>query len=210
MHGTSSRRHAMLFHHANGSCYIVDCGSAHGTYVNGRRVSPSSNGGMAIPFKVRRGALIRFGGPGAPCFVLKSFSFHLKEVSEFNKTVSDLGELVRRNTRFNALGKSAAQTIEHTRAAFNTSRYVPCKRTYGALSIAPTLDYDDCEPSGKRMRCSSPPPSPEEPLRLVSPDLPSIITSTGRRVRFSSDPPKAYYPALVTPEVLSSDEDDSP
>ena len=28
LHSTSSRRHALLFHHPNGSCYIVDCGSS--------------------------------------------------------------------------------------------------------------------------------------------------------------------------------------
>jgi hypothetical protein len=87
LHATSSRRHALLFHHPNGSCYVVDCRSAHGTFVNGERVksavvtnsnvaSNSGTGpsGMVIPHRVRRGALIRFGGPGAPCFILKSFA----------------------------------------------------------------------------------------------------------------------------------------
>mmetsp|Transcript_7684 Transcript_7684/g.22569 ORF Transcript_7684/g.22569 Transcript_7684/m.22569 type:complete len:765 (-) Transcript_7684:544-2838(-) len=82
LHATSSRRHALLFHHPNGSCYVVDCGSAHGTYVNGVRVpsATSINGGgtsgtsMIVPHRVKRGALVRFGGPGAPSFMLKSFS----------------------------------------------------------------------------------------------------------------------------------------
>mmetsp|Transcript_24310 Transcript_24310/g.52991 ORF Transcript_24310/g.52991 Transcript_24310/m.52991 type:complete len:723 (+) Transcript_24310:253-2421(+) len=103
LHATSSRKHALLFHHPNGSCYVVDCGSAHGTYVNGVKVKSGSagsaaggstaatgrgrggGGGMVIPHRVRRGALIRFGGPGAPCFVLKSFAVG------FDALVKDLG-----------------------------------------------------------------------------------------------------------------------
>lgn len=95
LHATSSRRHALLFHHPNGSCYVVDCGSAHGTFINGERVKSAvmansngvstnagSNGasGMVIPHRVRRGALIRFGGPGAPCFILKSFAVKFDEL----------------------------------------------------------------------------------------------------------------------------------
>lgn len=81
LHSTSSRRHAILFHHPNGSCYVTDCHSAHGTYVDGVRVKPHPH----PPKRVRRGALIRFGGPGAPTFVLKSFSVRLEEM------VKDLG-----------------------------------------------------------------------------------------------------------------------
>lgn len=72
-HDTSSRRHAMLFHHPNGSCYIADCGSVHGTYVNGVRVQSLQPSGKVLPHRVKKGALIRFGGVGAPTFVLKSF-----------------------------------------------------------------------------------------------------------------------------------------
>mmetsp|Transcript_26025 Transcript_26025/g.32083 ORF Transcript_26025/g.32083 Transcript_26025/m.32083 type:complete len:360 (-) Transcript_26025:255-1334(-) len=75
LHCTSSRRHALLFHHPNGSCYIVDCGSAHGTYINGVRVNTQeSSNGVILPHRVKKGAMIRFGGPGAPLFILKSFS----------------------------------------------------------------------------------------------------------------------------------------
>lgn len=76
LHCTSSRKHAILFHHPNGSCYVVDCGSAHGTYVNGKRVQTfmEEGTGTVQPYKVKRGALIRFGGPGAPTYILKAFS----------------------------------------------------------------------------------------------------------------------------------------
>lgn len=210
MHGTSSRRHAMLFHHSNGSCYIVDCGSAHGTYVNGRRIASSVNSdGVLIPHKVRRGALVRFGGPGAPCFVLKSFSFNLHEIRAMSEK-TDLGELVRRNTRINALGKSAASTVSDSLPLGFMSH---CKRSFDIISSAPTVDFDETsnnddntqEPCYKRIRCSSPPPSPEVPMRLVSPDLP-CITGRKRRVHFSPDPPQISFPASVTPEVLSGDE----
>ena len=63
----------MLFHHPNGSCYIADCGSAHGTYINGVRIN-SNPAGRVIPHRLKRGAMVRFGGPGSPSYVLKSFS----------------------------------------------------------------------------------------------------------------------------------------
>lgn len=103
LHATSSRRHALLFHHPNGSCYVVDCGSAHGTFINGERVKSAvvTNGniasnagsnsasGMVIPHRVRRGALIRFGGPGAPCFILKSFAVKFDELCGSADSVSE-------------------------------------------------------------------------------------------------------------------------
>lgn len=188
-HGTSSRRHALLFHHSNGSCYIVDCGSAHGTYVNGVRITSPPKGGVVIPHRVRRGAMIRFGGPGAPCFVLKSFSFQLEELTNAQSGVD-----VEKNTKLNALGQTA---IESVRISVLTS-----KRPFESLDDAETFD----EPCLKRMRCSSPPLSPQEPLpRLVSPSSPP--GTKHRRVSFSSCPAQAFYPAAVTPEELSSDED---
>mmetsp|Transcript_19057 Transcript_19057/g.41021 ORF Transcript_19057/g.41021 Transcript_19057/m.41021 type:complete len:350 (+) Transcript_19057:380-1429(+) len=204
LHNTSSRRHAMLFHHANGACYLVDCGSAHGTYVNGVKISPPNNGGVVVPYKVRRGAMIRFGGPGAPCFVLKSFSFKLDEVTtgSDDENEPDTGELVRRNTRLNALGSSFAARAHSSTLSLN-DLLVQRKRSFDSLATSATLDEDLEEPCSKRARCSSPPLSPEtSPLRLVSPD------NNKRHVRFSADPPQCFYPALVTPEdSLSAEED---
>lgn len=90
LHETSSRRHAMIFHHPNGSCYVIDCGSAHGTYVNGMKVNTpvintdptqgNTRNGSVIPHRVKKGSLIRFGGIGAPTYALKSFSVHLSDL----------------------------------------------------------------------------------------------------------------------------------
>lgn len=149
LHCTSSRQHALLFHHPNGSCYVVDCGSAHGTYVNGTRVktvvqtdndtdetSTSNSTGLILPHRVKKGALIRFGGPGAPTFILKSFSVELKSLMqnleemkkvnvcssnsiysppvtcmskvEVDSRSKSLDALVTLNTRLNAIGSSAS------------------------------------------------------------------------------------------------------
>lgn len=233
MHNTSSRRHAMVFHHSNGACYIVDCGSAHGTFVNGKRIaSPTTSGancggGVVVPHKVRRGAIIRFGGPGAPCFVLKSFSFRLNEIvpdhdsscdDDDHLQEPDMGELVRRNTRLNALGSTAAATVRgFLRVKQQPMREdglmtVQRKRSFDSLVSTVTLDDEDEESvqaACKRMRCSSPPLSPEAlPLvRLVSPDLATITASKPRRVHFSTDGPQNFYPSLVTPEEMSAEED---
>jgi pSer/pThr/pTyr-binding forkhead associated (FHA) protein len=204
MHATSSRRHAMVFHHSNGSCYVVDCGSAHGTYVNGVRIVSPTNGGVVVPHKVRRGALIRFGGPGAPCFLLKSFTFNLDDINEPMKP--DMGELVRRNTRLNALGQSTQKSLRTVLSnTLEEAIGVTRKRSFDSLDTRDTFD-DDIEPENKRMRCSSPLMSPLEPIRLVSPDLPFMISSKSRRVHFASQQ-QVFYPALVTPEELSSAED---
>jgi len=200
MHATSSRKHAMLFHHSNSSCYIVDCGSAHGTYVNGMRIASPPRGGGVIPYRVRRGAMVRFGGPGAPCFVLKSFSSQTKDIADPLVEPSclrpnlDSSNIVCFNTRINALGRS------------NSEESLPdlpilCKRTFQTIDA----DFNDEEPCLKRTRCSSPPLSPEQPMRLVSPDLLSS-SSRKRRVTFSNEPPSTFYPSLVTPYDLSDDE----
>ena len=77
-HHNSSRRHALVFHHPSGACFIQDCHSAHGTYVNGLKIV-----GGALT-RTKRGSLIRFGGTGAPSFVLRSFA------TSFDRMLQDL------------------------------------------------------------------------------------------------------------------------
>jgi FHA domain len=210
IHATSSRRHAMVFHHSNGSCYVVDCGSAHGTFVNGRRIACPAVSGVVVPHKVRRGALVRFGGPGAPCFILKSLPLHLNNINK-DSTHSEEARLVLRNTRLNALGESSLASV--TRPNFTTiANQPPCiisnKRSFESLCSRVTIDLDDNsidEQINKRVRCSSPLLSPEEPLRLVSPDLPSMTKP--RRVTFAVED-AYFYPTPITPDE-SSDEDEA-
>lgn len=195
LHATSSRRHAMLFHHSNGSCYIVDCGSAHGTYVNGHRIKSAPNGRVVVPHKVRRGSIVRFGGPGAPEFMLKSFSFDLEDMRypvSANPSLSPTSAataIVQHNTRLNALGKTAKDSLFYSLSS---------KRSFDSVETAES-DFES-------NRCTSPPLSPEQqPIRLVSPDIGQ--PRKRRRVHFSSEPPRAFYPNLISPD-LSSDEND--
>lgn len=200
-HVTSSRKHAMLFHHKNGSCYVIDCESAHGTYVNGVRIVSPPNGGVVIPHKVKRGTIIRFGGPGAPSFMLKAFSFELEEMRQFPTVAhaalspaSAINAEVEHNTRYNALGKTARNSLIST---------LTSKRSFDSMSTVEDLDYDEKD----NMRCSSPPLSPQQQtVRLVSPDF-SQPGHKRRRVSFSNAPPKAFYPSLVSPD-LSGDENE--
>ena len=178
-HGTSSRRHALLFHHPNGSCFVVDCGSAHGTYVNGVRVRSIPSGGMVVPHRVRRGALVRFGGPGAPSFVLKSFSVG------FSYMVKDLES-----------EDSRKQVQVNTRMSSSLGSSVHC----GILKRRSLDESFDEENQSVKRRCISPlTQSPESSLlRLVSPD------PSARRVTFN-EVPEAFYPSLVSPELSSDD-----
>lgn len=223
MHVTSSRRHAMLFHHPNGSCYLVDCGSAHGTYINGIRVTSSPNeGNVVVPTRVRRGSIVRFGGPGAPSFMLKSFTFDLDEIRDFSfpsinacldshPATPILSAVVEHNTRFNSLGRTA-------KAEIMVNRQISSKRSYDSLETVIDSDYDDeitehhhDRHPATEQRLTSPPLSPEQPLaRLVSPELNCICDPPGfkrRRVTFSEENLAAAYPILVSPDVSSDEQE---
>lgn len=233
MHVTSSRRHAMLFHHSNGSCYLVDCGSAHGTYINGIRVTSAPNeGNVVVPTRVRRGSMVRFGGPGAPSFVLKSFSFDLDEMRDCPvpsislrpttrlPSTPLLTAMVEHNTRLNSLGRTAQQELM-------VHHQISTKRSYDSLETV--MDSDDdgdehMEEDNSRIslshhhqspleHLSSPPLSPEQSqIRLVSPDMNCVCDPSGfkrRRVTFSEENLLAAsaYPILVSPDVSSDEQD---
>jgi len=212
MHVTSSRRHAMLFHHTNGSCYLVDCGSAHGTYINGVRVTSTPNdSNVVVPTRVRRGSIVRFGGPGAPSFMLKSFSFDLEEMRECPVPTVNmissvpptpiLSAMVEHNTRLNSLGRTAKEELM-------VHSQISSKRSFDSMSTV--MDSDD-EMEHLSSNClRSPPLSPEQPLRLVSPELNCACDANPssfkrRRVTFSEDEVSDVFPSLVSPDV-SSDE----
>lgn len=214
MHVTSSRRHAMLFHHSNGSCYLVDCGSAHGTYINGVRVVSSPNdSNVVVPTKVRRGSIVRFGGPGAPSYMLKSFSFDLDEMRESPEPLVNmipssippspiLSAMVLHNTRLNSLGKTAKEELM-------IHRQISSKRSFDSMSTVMESDYEmDLPPSLNNL--SSPPLSPEQPLRLISPELnfqTEVPSFKRRRVTFPEDEVSDVYPVLVSPDVSSDEQE---
>lgn len=215
IHVTSSRRHAMLFHHSNGSCYLVDCGSAHGTYINGVRVTSTPNdSNVVVPTRVRRGSIVRFGGPGAPSFMLKSFSFDLEEmregpVSTLNMVSSSipptpiLSAMVEHNTRLNSLGRTAKEELM-------VHSQISSKRSFDSMSTV--MDSDD-EMEHLSSNClRSPPLSPEQPLRLVSPELncvsePNTSSFKRRRVTFSDHEVSDVFPSLVSPDVSSDEQE---
>lgn len=150
-HCNSSRRHAMIFHHPNGNCYVVDCGSVHGTYVNGVRVrSIASNQSKVVPHRVKKGALIRFGGQGAPTYILKSFSLGFEELvkdltrpdiitcdgrniveDESMNQKSELSPdaLVTLNTRINSMSRRYMNSFPATSIAMASAKLLMPKKT---------------------------------------------------------------------------------
>eukprot|EP00591_Stephanopyxis_turris_P005558 CAMPEP_0195527474 /NCGR_PEP_ID=MMETSP0794_2-20130614/29164_1 /TAXON_ID=515487 /ORGANISM="Stephanopyxis turris, Strain CCMP 815" /LENGTH=320 /DNA_ID=CAMNT_0040658381 /DNA_START=802 /DNA_END=1764 /DNA_ORIENTATION=+ len=115
-HRTSSRRHALIYHHPCGACYLIDCHSAHGTYVSGNRIPP------LVPVRIKRGSLIRFGGPGAPAFILKSFSTNL------DRMVHDLGGLA------NAFGNNSQSREMQFLQQQTNANGVACIRGDGGMA----------------------------------------------------------------------------
>ena len=80
---TVSRKHAVILHHACGDTFLVDVGSAHGTWVNNARVPPNS------PYRLRRGSLIRFGSCQAPLFLFKAFERLERLLEDVNALTSE-------------------------------------------------------------------------------------------------------------------------
>jgi len=83
-HDATSRRHAIIFHDPFGICFIIDCNSTHGTYINGNIIKIPNK-----PHRVRRGSLLRFGAPGAPTFIMKSFMVQINDVLRNLDDVAD-------------------------------------------------------------------------------------------------------------------------
>lgn len=192
VHNTSSRRHALVFHHPNGGCYVVDCGSSHGTYINGVRVRSTPSGSMVIPQRVRRGSLVRFGGPGAPSFVLKSFALG------FSSMVKEMNTVDAKSPVVDAQPDSEALAI-HARL---TTVLPPLEG-----GILKKRSFDECSaPEAKRQRCVSPNMSMLDngPIRLVSPESPR----KSKKVSFHEQP-DSVFPVLVAPDVMISDDEEA-
>jgi hypothetical protein len=204
LHCASSRRHAILFHHPNGSCYIVDCGSAHGTYVNGIRVKSSVTSNGVVPQKVRKGALVRFGGPGAPSFILKSFSMPLDSLMQNlhgSKTVTYKSNIVEDEPPTSLIQTSSDYSLDAL-VTLNTrlnsvgivSTLLPSKN---AASLAAARLYSQCNNAAKgtflkkRSLVSFDEESEEEPVHKKM-KINNSIESTG-----SSDSDDSF--AIVSP-----------
>jgi len=147
----------MIFHHPNGNCYVVDCGSVHGTYVNGTRVrsiasqdKSNSTNSKVVPHRVKKGALIRFGGQGAATYILKSFSLGFEELVK-NLTRPDIitcdgrnivedepmnqkselspDALVTLNTRINSMSRRYMNSFPATSIAMASAKLLMPKKT---------------------------------------------------------------------------------
>jgi len=185
--------------------------------------SSPNEGNVVVPTRVRRGSIVRFGGPGAPSFMLKSFSFDLDEMRDFSvptiparltspPATPILSAMVEHNTRLNSLGRTA-------QAELMVNRQISTKRSYDSLETVIDSDFDDemmehhhdHHPTTLEQRLTSPPLSPEQPLaRLVSPELNCVCDPSGfkrRRVTFSEENLAAAYPILVSPDVSSDEQE---
>ncbi|GBG80974.1 hypothetical protein CBR_g31530 [Chara braunii] len=72
-HPSVSRQHAVIVHHKSGSVYVIDLGSAHGTFVSNERLAKDAPTELEIGCSVRfaastRSYILRRNGPppGAP------------------------------------------------------------------------------------------------------------------------------------------------
>lgn len=139
LHSASSRRHAILFHHPNGSCYLVDCGSAHGTFLNGKRVKSSITANGVIPQRVKKGALLRFGGPGAPSFILKSFSVGIESLIQNVDGIKAASRLPKANI---VEDETMTSTLE-TKSAFSLDAVVALNTRLNSVSNISTLFPDN-------------------------------------------------------------------
>jgi len=241
LHRTSSRLHAYFFHHASGAAFVMDCKSAHGTYVNGQLIEPG------LPVRVKRGSLVRFGSVGAPCFVLKSFSV------EFDRMLNDLDDVA------DVLKKSDNNNQKSTgRLSFKNeidSHGVACVKNSDGSGMACITDANDASNAAlvlmntrlnacggmkalskchqklsniatmkysMHQTCGNMESNihPKRKRRLDEENVSSILNEDNpisspafckrrvrRKVSFDNQKPQLFFPALVTPQELSSDDE---
>jgi hypothetical protein len=170
----------MLFHHSNGSCYVVDCGSAHGTFVNGQRIAPPLPTVGCHSEQVRRGALIP-SVARSPDIYMKSFSFRLKDIDATTESPDEEAGRVTASMPWARLHEAVQANLTDGFFSIDVCR----KRSFDSVDSNVTLD----EPSMKRLRCSSPPLSRKN--RCVS-SLPILPSMTAKRRVFSADPPQLF------------------
>jgi hypothetical protein len=84
----------------------------------------------------------------------------------------------------NALGKTASEAV-HANLTEVLQHDVCRKRSFDSVEQRHTR-----RAKHEALACSSPPLSPEEPLRLVSPDFPSMTAKAP--CYFSADPPQLF------------------
>lgn len=96
-HLSISRLHAAVVHHEQGATYLVDLRSAHGTFVDGLRLTPLQ------PTLVAHGATIKFGG-SSRSYAFKAFESREQIAERVAATIGlDAAErALQQNTLLNA------------------------------------------------------------------------------------------------------------
>ncbi|OQR87645.1 hypothetical protein ACHHYP_08414 [Achlya hypogyna] len=95
-HCSISRMHACLVHHADGSVYIVDLGSCHGTFMDAEKLEPLR------PTLITHGAQLRFG-VSSRSYRFKTFESREQIIHRLRNTVGlhDDERLLQTNTLLN-------------------------------------------------------------------------------------------------------------
>ncbi len=135
---------------------------------------------------------MRFGGPGAPSFVLKSFALG------FSSMVKEMNSVDAQSPVVDSEPDSEALAL-HSRL---TTILPPLEG-----GILKKRSFEECSaPEPKRQRCVSPNMTMLDsgPVRLVSPESPR----KSKKVSFHEQP-DAVFPVLVAPDVLISDDEDT-
>jgi hypothetical protein len=175
---TASRYHALLTHDSNGTCFLFDLKSAQGTFVNGILIEALE----WVP--VKRGSLVRFGGANSASesFVLKSFRVRIKDFCLKQSMIID-SEGENNVSLVDTCDSRQEDTLVlvHTRLnAISSNR----------STTVPLIDLGAHSSVGKK--------------RLHG----DGYQSSSRRVKFSTEEPHSVYAPSVTPDELSSDEED--
>jgi len=221
-HRTASRRHASVLHHPSGACFVMDHGGGHGTYIDGRRVPPNT------PVKVRRGALLRFGGVGAPSFVYKAFCQADGMLRELNNVANELRThadsdvtCIRGDGGAMACVEGGASDPDEAALTLLHTRINACGGYCGDLGawdgFIALVSRDSFVLTSRMKRASLSEDSdisiqcPPKRRRSISgssfSDIP--IPCSKRKVHFSDSCPTKVFPACVTPDLFSSDDEDT-
>lgn len=235
---TVSRKHAVILHHACGDTFLVDVGSAHGTWVNNARVPPNS------PYRLRRGSLIRFGSCQAPLFLFKAFERLERLLEDVNaltsenpsgagddqdRQESDIVKVVCGDSGVVCVSCNSNGEITKDEAGLATQTLVNTLLNAGGGEVDQQCAsyFSSSGESAKRAPPHASPslPCPSKKRRTASSEDGMVRANSDsyvpclehtntppppKKVVFSTDPPSVFYPAPITPEDGNSETSSDP
>ncbi|KAG7399592.1 Nuclear inhibitor of protein phosphatase 1 [Phytophthora boehmeriae] len=213
-HCSISRLHATIMHHERGATYLVDLGSAHGTFVDGLRLTALQ------PTLVAHGSVLKFGG-SSRSYTFKSFDSR-EQIAEILHTRVGLPDDERKLQQNTMLNSQISHRLELSPSRRNMPPMFPmapvgqapeCDRRGSADGIQ-LLGLTGIGPVRKRSRgesgnsqASSDQSGSTADLSVYMDDPAEEQQGEPKRVHFCGQPPEIIPDAMEEEEPTDIDSD---